>query len=233
MSVIVDLTVPADEFALPETAERIEDGTFRALRLVAHESDQAMPFLWVDHVDVDRLCRTMRDDPSVEELTVLATFDGQCLLQVSWGHRVREFVAGLQRTGAMILGASSDGAVWHLRIYVPEEDHVLVVHDHCDSLRMDVDFEVETDLTGTTGSGYFGLTECQYETLVTAYELGYYEVPRAISQAELAELFGVTHQALSERLRRAHGTLAANGLHQVARRRDRSAAPLAHDRVEI
>jgi predicted DNA binding protein len=53
----------------------------------------------------------------------------------------------------------------------------------------------------------FGLTELQAETLLTAFDRGYYSVPRRANLEDLAEPLGVSHQALSERLRRGIGSL--------------------------
>lgn len=233
MSVIVEMSVPADEFALAETIAWAQAERFQALRLVAHESGRVMPYLWVDTADVDRLCRVMRDDTSVRRLDVLATFPGQCLLQVEWDTRVRDVLSALQREGAMVLGVSGDGGGWHVHLFFSDPEHVSAAHQHCEALGLDLAFEVAADLSGATEAGRFGLTERQHETLVRAYELGYYDVPRTVSQAELADCFGVSHQALSERLRRAHETLAATGLHGMAHRRTPPIMPRARDRVEI
>ncbi|RBI58263.1 hypothetical protein DMJ13_27575 [halophilic archaeon] len=48
----------------------------------------------------------------------------------------------------------------------------------------------------------YELTEDQRTALVTALEHGYYEVPREIDQSALADSLGISHQAMSERLRR-------------------------------
>ncbi|WP_227376752.1 helix-turn-helix domain-containing protein [Haladaptatus halobius] len=48
----------------------------------------------------------------------------------------------------------------------------------------------------------FDLTDDQQEALALATEHGYYDVPRETDQSELAEKLGVSHQALSEWLRR-------------------------------
>ena len=48
-----------------------------------------------------------------------------------------------------------------------------------------------------------GLTDPQREALRTAYELGYFEVPRGTSLDEVADELGITSSSASERLRRA------------------------------
>ncbi|RBI59918.1 hypothetical protein DMJ13_19640 [halophilic archaeon] len=47
----------------------------------------------------------------------------------------------------------------------------------------------------------YELTEDQRNALAMALEHGYYEVPREIDQSTLADNLGISHQAMSERLR--------------------------------
>lgn len=51
------------------------------------------------------------------------------------------------------------------------------------------------------------LTVKQWETLVLAYEWGYYERPREADLADLAEEFGISKSAVSQRLRAAESTV--------------------------
>jgi len=52
-----------------------------------------------------------------------------------------------------------------------------------------------------------GLTDRQREALRTAYEMGYFEIPRGASLDAVAAELGITASALSERLRRAQTEL--------------------------
>ncbi|WP_440771538.1 helix-turn-helix domain-containing protein [Natronorubrum sp. DTA28] len=51
------------------------------------------------------------------------------------------------------------------------------------------------------------LTSAQRELLVEAYESGYFDIPRRITQNELASQFTITSQSVSERLRRGIASL--------------------------
>ncbi|WP_409348397.1 helix-turn-helix domain-containing protein [Natronorarus salvus] len=59
-------------------------------------------------------------------------------------------------------------------------------------------------------SGQFGLTEEQTEALTLATERGFFVVPREIDLQDLSTELGISHQLLSERLRRAQYTLNIN-----------------------
>lgn len=61
---------------------------------------------------------------------------------------------------------------------------------------------------GTTAS----LTSNQHEALTTAYELGYFDIPRGASQPDVAAQLDIASQSLSERLRRGTKTLVETTL---------------------
>jgi predicted DNA binding protein len=58
-----------------------------------------------------------------------------------------------------------------------------------------------------TVDGQYMLTDTQRETIQLAHELGYYDIPRDVTMADLASELDVSQQALSKRLRRAHETI--------------------------
>ncbi len=61
---------------------------------------------------------------------------------------------------------------------------------------------------------WFDLTEGQYEAIRAAHRAGYYDVPRSTKLKELAAELGVSHQSLSQRLRRAHESLVSAAMFQ-------------------
>jgi predicted HTH transcriptional regulator len=71
-----------------------------------------------------------------------------------------------------------------------------------------IDFDVKNihELSGQQCKR-FGLTDSQQTALRLAAARGYYSVPRDVTAEDLAAELGITHQALSERLRRGHGSL--------------------------
>lgn len=225
MSTIVEARVPAGQFALAKTLERVPDAEFRMVRLVAHGAESAMPFLWASCDRPGRLRAVLERDPTVDEVETLAEFDGECLLRVDWGPRVRVVASIVAEESATILDASGHDGDWHLQIFFPEHERVSATYDCCENYGIDITLERVCRLSEASEYGHLGLTERQYETLIDAYEAGYYDVPREVNQAELAESFDVSHQALSERLRRAHETIIANALHHQIHRRDHEVSP--------
>ncbi|WP_458210879.1 helix-turn-helix domain-containing protein [Haladaptatus sp. NG-SE-30] len=62
------------------------------------------------------------------------------------------------------------------------------------------------------GSSYFNLTSEQLDAIRIAYNHGYYEIPRGIDQEEIGTLLDVSHQAASERIRRANKKIIEQSL---------------------
>lgn len=74
-----------------------------------------------------------------------------------------------------------------------------------------------------------GMTDCQREALRTAYEMGYFEIPRTASLNDIADELGITASSLSERLRRGQAHLVESTVSSpgVYKRPHRSGTGLA------
>ena len=225
MSTIVEAQVPAAQFALSETLTSVPDAEFRMVRLVAHGGDSVMPFLWAQSDDNAEIADALNDDASVENVDVLAKFEDECLVHVDWRARIRVLVSIISEENATILDAHGREGTWHLQIFFPDHDSVSTVYDFCQEYGIDVSLERICDMSDSYRQNGTRLTEEQYQAISHAYEVGYYDVPRRVNQEELAESFDVSHQALSERLRRGHQTVIANMLYRKLQRPDRAVAP--------
>jgi predicted DNA binding protein len=98
-----------------------------------------------------------------------------------------------------------------LRVLYPRRSLFSKTHDFCaeHNLAFEVSSIRELD---EDPAGRYGLTSAQYEILAEASDRGYFEVPREVDLAELADALGITHQAASERLRRATDALVEDVL---------------------
>ncbi|WP_313696192.1 helix-turn-helix domain-containing protein [Halorarum halobium] len=216
MTTIVRATLPAGQFALENTFQRVPSAEFEIVRVVANSTDRVLPLLWAtadDGAAFDSLPDAVREDPTTREVSVVTEFDTEYLLKLEWEMHVRVLFYVLQEEDATILDARTKADDWHFRILFPEHDSVASMYQSCQEYDVSLDIKQITQLSDSFRRGWFGLTEHQYETIVGAYREGYYAVPREANLEELAGSFGVSHQALSERLRRGHEKLIANAMH--------------------
>ena len=212
MGTIAEILLSPDEFALWDTFENLPDVEFEIARVVAHGPDRAMPFLWVAGDDLTELDDVLEADPSVENVTLIADLESERLYQMDWTDRIDFIVHVLVEENATVLSAQGSKRSWHLRILFPERDALSKTFEFSRENGLSAEIQQIYELEDADRGGQYGLTEDQYETLVAAYDEGYYRIPRGATQEELAETLGISRQALSERFRRGHCQLVKNAL---------------------
>ncbi|MFC5969989.1 bacterio-opsin activator domain-containing protein [Halomarina salina] len=211
MGTMTEIRLPVNEFALHETFRAVPSTNVEIQRVVAHSADHLVPFLWVTADDFDALHESFEDDASVDSLSRLSEFDGERLYRMSWGSKVAVVAHALAEQDATVLSAVGTDDEWSMRLFFPGRDALQRTHEFADDegLSMTVDAIYETS---DSNRDRFGLTGPQHETLVTAFEQGYYDFPHGVTTEELGSSFDVSAQAAADRLRRGHGNLVEEAL---------------------
>ena len=211
MSVIAEFSIPTNEFALRETLEQYPDLTFEVDRVVAHDAEHVLPFVWVANRGIEELTSVLEADPSVEQVELLTEVDNERFYRLEWtsearvvGHMVIEHDAIIQRATA------TDG-VWTVRVLFPARSGISETYEFAQSHGLTLTLKELYDVDNTRRVR-FNLTDSQHETRVEGYERGYYDIPREADQSDLANALDISHQALSERLRRGAKNLIENVL---------------------
>jgi len=211
MSTIVEAEVPAPEFALGATLAGLPDVEFDIERVAAHSASHVVPYVWAEGVSDDTLEEALAEDESVAEVELLTNVDGKRLYRMDWVGQIELAVHVLTDEDGTIIDAHGRDRTWLLRILFPGREEVSKTNDFA------ADHGLTFDIRSINGmeknrSGRFGLTEQQYEAITAALEHGYYEIPRNASAEDVAGEIGISRQALAERLRRGHKTLAQDAL---------------------
>ncbi|WP_336363676.1 helix-turn-helix domain-containing protein [Halalkalicoccus salilacus] len=209
MATIGEIYLPADEFALYHTLEALDTVQFEVERMVAHEQGHLMPYVWASGVDREELEDALEEDSSVAECELLAEPEEDYLYRMDWVESIETLVHILTEEEGTILVAESTERGWFLRILFPDRESLSTTYDFCRENGLSIDVQRIYNIDDGR-QGRFGLSADQEDTIAAAYEHGYYSVPRGTSLTELAEELGVSHQALSERLRRGHQRLVEN-----------------------
>jgi predicted DNA binding protein len=212
MATIIDATIPVEEFALAETLQTCADATVECEQLVEHPDNTVMPLIWVRNTTPETFEAALEQDPTVETYTQLAATPPECLYEMDWRANIQLVLQFFTMEGAVILDTVGSVDGWHLRVLFPERDDVRATTDFCETHNFTItihsirhlDDETEADHQGSVRAG---LTADQHEALTVAYEGGYFTVPRDVDLETVSTNIGISHQALSERLRRGHQTL--------------------------
>ncbi|WP_049900471.1 helix-turn-helix domain-containing protein [Halococcus agarilyticus] len=203
--------IPAEEFALYEGLSSLPGVEFEVERIVETGEEAAMPLVWVRGGDHETVADAFENDPSVREIELLSAFDDEQLYRMEWVADVDLVLQMLTNSEATITDAYGTDGRWHLRVLYPDRESLSKTTEFRDEEGLTFDITAIRELEGEP-AGRYGLTKEQFEALEAALEAGYYEVPRDVDQNELAEELGISHQALSERLRRATGALVEDAL---------------------
>lgn len=206
---IADVGIGLEHLPLSHTITTADGIECRLEQLVATDEGSLTAFLWIEG-DLAGIDRALEEDATVERARLVV--DGESrLYRVEWIDRTDVLARFLLEEKGAVISAHGSGEGWRLRLLSPAREELSRTYDYCRSNGIEV--EIHTLYDADEGrQGRFDLTDAQEETLTRALERGYYEIPRNVDMDALAEEFGVSHQALSERLRRAHGALVETAL---------------------
>ena len=211
MATVVTASVPAEEFALKETLAAAPGVEFECERIVEAGGGTVMPLVWARGADPEDVDEALASDRSVDAFDRLATFDDEMLYRMQWVDRVELVVQMITGSGATVMDAYGDGRSWAFRVLFPDRDALSDTVDFCEQRDLTFDVMSVREMDGEP-SGRYGLTEEQHVALTTACKRGYFEVPRRVDLDELAAELDISHQSLSERLRRGHQALVEDTL---------------------
>ncbi|MFC7214502.1 helix-turn-helix domain-containing protein [Saliphagus sp. GCM10025308] len=213
MTTIADFEIDASTVALGETFDTLPELTCSVEQVIA-AADRG---LWFEGADRSELEAALEDDPTVDDVALIAAdkADGQLLYDVTMGDDALDVFELILEERGTVLSASANEGRWHLRVRFIDHDDASRLYDRLEESEANSTLKRLTELREAP-STTDRLTEKQYETLLTAFEQGYFTIPRETSMEELADELGISHQALSERFRRAYRELvltALNGTH--------------------
>lgn len=210
MTVLGEFEIPTEAFPLAETLAAVPDATVSLVR-VTIAPELFSPYLWVAVGDFDAFRTATEHDPSVRSLQVLDSFDGVVLCRVAWDESAVAVADAFAATSGSVLDTYTNDEGWYVKVQFADREALRTFRSGLEEA--EVPFRALSLTSASeqpTAELPFGLTQKQTEALLVAWESGYYEIPRRAKLEDIAEDLGISQQALSERLQRAHATLLGN-----------------------
>lgn len=197
--------------ALDEAFDAVPEMSVEAERIAAHSTQWTMPCLWVAADDVDAVDDALEADPSIDTIVETTDFGDEKYYHLEWEEKVNERITEyIDRDGSILL-AEATSAGWELQIRFTSRDQFDAFRESL--AERDHSFELlSLSEPGAPRQTMGEVTPSQRDALVTAAEHGYYKVPRETSTQELADELEMSHQALSELLRRGTDNLVNSAL---------------------
>lgn len=201
--------VTSPDLVLSETRETVPEMRFE----VAYQSVSNVIFLTVEGEDFERLTRAMDEDDTVAGYERSAEYANRRVYKVTLDMDRRVISEVAAQLGISITKTTSepDDVGWTFEMLIPDREALVDLREFC--VEHGLDFRLDRLFYSEEArkeGGEYGLTEKQRETLLTAFENGYFDVPRGVSQQELAEALQTSPTAVSQRIRRAITQLIGN-----------------------
>jgi len=201
---VAELRIPAADVALENTFQRLSSVTLRVESVAGRRPDQPFAHAWIGGCDTDNLTAALDDDPSVDLESVLVRREGEQFCELEFGEPVSLLTEAVYSSGGTVLSAKASEGTWRLCLRFSDRSSL------SDLMTLLDRFDIRADLRQVSngdGASRQRLTNKQREALAAAHEEGYFEVPRQASLEEVASDLGISHQAMSERLRRGQNAL--------------------------
>lgn len=211
MSVIVELTVPADEFELGRILT-VEGETGVVLETMVPLGGQSVPFFRLTDSVRESFEKQVRSHSSVQGVHVVNSHDDETLYALDWDIETDTFFRAILTNHGHVLDATGNLRSWAFQLRFESHEDLSGFEEECTDADITIEIERLYNPTKPEAGPWYGLTTPQRQTLSRAVEGGYYSIPRRISTAELAAEFDISDQAVTERLRRAIISLVSNTL---------------------
>ncbi|AFK21277.1 DNA-binding protein (plasmid) [Haloferax mediterranei ATCC 33500] len=212
MSSVATLRVPASVFVLEEVLSRTSALEVWPLRSIQVDRGTMAPLLWFHGADPTSVEPWLREDPSISDPSCFFSSKNRSVYRVHLNPATDEFMRIFVDDQLSVVGAHGQDGEWALRVLAEDRDALGTLTDVWRRAGLTHTVESVVDCGDISCPTRFGLTEAQHHTLMTAFNEGYYSVPRKTNINELANRFGISHQATSQRLRRGHERLVQNTL---------------------
>lgn len=144
----------------------------------------------------------LQTDPTITDVRGVDATADQRVYKAHIAEEAVQYFSLTAETGCRVLSRVGDIDGWMVKLQLPDRDSLVEFNSLC--AERDIAVHVRSLRHAEAGTdAVLGLTERQQDLLTRAYNEGYFEIPRGISQDELADLADSSKSAISQGLRRA------------------------------
>jgi len=209
MSIVAEFSLPPRAIPGGETLESLPEATIELERLVPM-GDAALPFFWVVDADPQRFRERFQAEEGVAAVEILTEVESGALFRAEWASEA-VVVQGMSDLRVTILDATGTADGWTFQVRGGSRDHLGAFRQLLTDQGVDVEIGRIYGFAELLGDDRL-LTPEQRRTLLLAYQRGYFDEPRQVTQAELGDHFGISGRAVSNRLRRGTRNLVTSSL---------------------
>jgi predicted DNA binding protein len=210
MSHVAEFTIPAETFPFGETLAEMPDIEIELDQIIPTD-ESALPFFWVRGCEPAEFMTHAEHESGVRETRLLEEMDHVALFRAEWRPNAR-LIQGLKDLDVTIVESVGTAEHWRFEVRTQDRDTFGAFRETFEEEGIPISLTRLYSLDELIDGEHRTLSSKQRDTLLTAQQEGYFEKPREITQSELAEHFGVSRRAVSERLRRGINNLVSETL---------------------
>lgn len=200
MSFIVEFHVPAAATFLGGISERLPALSWEMEPVVSADRFD----VWFTAGDRHDIEAALAADPAIEEYTSIVETDHKSLYTIDVTTDVEHDIQTIIDNSGTLLSISMAAGIVTMETRFNSRETVRQAYERltADGRSVEIGRIHESTIDEPDR-----LTTKQHDALLAAIEQGYFDIPRQISMQELAHELDISHQALSERFRRAYAAL--------------------------
>ena len=205
MATVMEFASPVDEFPLGTVFENLPGVTVELERLIPDES-LIIPYFWVRGAEAEDIEAAFEAHRGVRNIRLIDDVDEEYLLRAEWNDEYYGLLSALAHANIVVLSGVGTKGGWKFEVRGETRERIGEFRSDCQAHDIPIEITAVHSLLPVQEDGY-ELTDTQREALVLAYEMGYYDSPRAVSLEEVAAELDISQQSLSSRLKRGNRRL--------------------------
>lgn len=213
MSLIAIIHAAHPDLALSPTIRECPDVAIHVIPQSATDPETGLFFFFVEGND-EPFESALERDHTVAEWTPVADSKTGSVYRMRHPPEAELLSPKTLELGGLMLEAMSDETGWTVHLQFPDQEALSNLWKYCEDKGFSFDLQRMFRHQPWTSPTETALTDAQREALTTAYEEGYFEEPRAISLAELADILDISPTAVGGRIRRGTAELVGTTLMQ-------------------
>lgn len=209
MATIAEIQFAHERGALAHTLDELSDVDTTVIQETSTEPGQNLYFIRFDRNQADEIRQALADDPTVERVSPLSDTATSQVWRVEFADDTKLLDPQVTDVGGVVLSARStalaDGRCgWHERWLLPDREALETIWEDARAAGFEFEILHFHSWSGQLSqqAGVQTLTDEQREALVLANDRGYFEEPRDLDLAALADELGISSSAAAGRLKR-------------------------------
>lgn len=197
-----------------ETFARVPDMTITIEEIYQDGAGTVRQYNWAQCVDFTAFEAAAANDPTVTNLRAITDSGPRRLYRVEYTERSeRESTfPAWSELDVMLVEARATVEGWSVIMRFPDRDALGRLRERTSDTAHSFELARLYHEDAAESGADSVLTPAQREALLTAYNEGYFRIPREASQGEVAATLGISAQSISERIRRGITSLVESTL---------------------